>query len=159
MISLGYAVLDLFDGLVRKRVDNILHGLILGVLMTIVCEIGSQHLTTYGLVMEISTVPLNLLKVEWSSTVFSVINQASFVGLFFVGRILVVPALWLSWILTYRDEVLLGGATSCYPDYFFAYVYVGFGASFHALNVYWMYLIVKGALRKMRGLPREKKVN
>jgi hypothetical protein len=157
MISLGYAALDLFDGIMRRRIDNILHGVILGVLMVIVCELGSQHLTTYGLIMEMSTVPLNLLKVEWSRPVFGVLTSIAFVGSFFIGRIIVVPWLWMRWILTYRDEVIVGHAASCYPDYFFGNVYVGFGACFHLLNVYWMILIAQGALRKLQGKPREKK--
>lgn len=40
MISLGYAALDLFDGLYTSRLDFVLHGLTMVSVLAFLCEIG-----------------------------------------------------------------------------------------------------------------------
>jgi hypothetical protein len=39
-VSLGYAALDFFDGLSMGRLDFMLHGLTMGLILTFLCEIG-----------------------------------------------------------------------------------------------------------------------
>ena len=149
IVSLGYAVHDLVDGIYLKRADFFAHGLFLMVCLVIVCEMGAPHLVVAGLVMELSTLPLNLLKVQWSRPSYMLANATVLVLTFFLGRIVAFPWLWARWIDTFREEHAKG-EPMCYPSHFI-YIVVAFGSVFHVLNFYWFALIVRGIWRKLHG--------
>lgn len=158
MILLGYSFIDVFDGLVTARMDTTIHGVILGSLMMIACASGTQHIFAYGLIMDLSTVHLNLLKVKWSRPEFGTLNLVSFVVTFFVTRVVAVPFTWAQWLLTYQEEYSAADKTPCHPSYFF-WVHFAFGVAFHSLNAYWMYHIAVGAWKRLKGNPSQELEN
>ena len=100
--------------------------------------------------MEVSTIPLNMLKYKFSRPAYSVVNTIIFVVTFFFSRMVVFPWIWSRWVWTFYQENIKGGAKTCYPSYFF-HVVVIVGLVFHGLNIYWMILVIKGAVKKIRG--------
>jgi len=150
MITLGYAAADLADGLRLGRKDFILHGLALGSCFGLVCHLGVPHLVASALVMDVSSVPLNVLHLKWRSSTADVACHVVFMLAFFATRIVAFPYIWGNWVWAYYDDIIVGGRHSCYPP-FFIYAVLGFGLLFHCLNAYWMIFIAKKALRKVSG--------
>ena len=86
-----------------------------------------------------------------------------FLDSFFITRIVVVPTLWYNWVITnYAEEARVaeinGAEEMCFTDYLIHLV-SGFGVLFHALNAYWMELIVKNVHRKITGKVVGKKTD
>jgi len=100
--------------------------------------------------MEMSTIPLNLLKYKFDRPMMSIANTVIFIITFFLSRLIVFPWLWGRWIWTYYEEITDDGPESCYPSYFI-YIVVSIGLVFHGLNIFWMFRIIKGAIKKIRG--------
>ena len=134
--------------------DFMVHGFSLGSVMLAVCELKVPHTVASLLIMEVSSVPLNLLKVKWTRPIFGHLNGATFVTTFFFSRIVAVPWLWSRWLLAFYGIVAVGGSSPCFPSYFF-YVVLAFGAIFHSLNVYWFWVIVKGSQKRVFGLEKK----
>ena len=63
MISLGYGLVDLVEGIYLKRYDYVIHGLSMLASMGSCCFLGKSHLVTPALIMELSSVPLNVSRV------------------------------------------------------------------------------------------------
>jgi hypothetical protein len=147
MVTLGYAAADLLHGVALGRGDFILHGAGLGACFGFVCQLGVPHLVAGALVMDVSSVPLNVLHVAWRSAAVDVLVHVIFAAAFFATRIVVFPLLWYRWVAAFLGEAT---APACYPS-FFIYAVVGFGLLFHGLNAYWMVLIAKKAARKVTG--------
>jgi len=154
MITLGYAPIDFIDGILERRVDFMLHGFVLGAVLLFVCELGTPHTVAPLLIMEMSAVPMNLLKQKWSRPAYGHINSVVFVVTFFLARIVAVPWLWTRWIHAFYTEIYsVGGLTACFPSYFI-YAVILFGVIFNFLNLYWFWLIVKGVRRRLFGRPK-----
>ena len=60
MVSLGYGLVDLIEGIFLNRGDFIVHGLGVLASMGSCCYLGKSHLVTPALVMELSSIPLNV---------------------------------------------------------------------------------------------------
>ncbi|GMH93199.1 hypothetical protein TrST_g7305 [Triparma strigata] len=145
LITLGYALLDLFEGLYNLQTDFIIHGLSLTILFGFISSNNQQHTIACTLIMEVSTIPLQFLKCKFNDTVMLGVNLCFLIS--FIGaRLAIVPYLWYKWLVTYYDV----SGEGCYPGYF-VYLVWGFGVVFHGLNVYWAYKIFKKVLRKAGG--------
>jgi len=99
--------------------------------------------------MEVSTIPLNLLKYNFDRPIISIANTVIFIITFFMSRLIVFPWLWGRWIWTYHEAIAGDSPSSCYPSYFI-YIVVSIGLVFHGLNAFWMFRIIKGAIKKIR---------
>ena len=150
MITLGYALSDLLEGLHIGKWDFIYHGLVLGLCCLILCEMGLSHVVGSALIMEISSIPYNFVSVKWRIAGVDMAVNVLFMVSFFVSRIVAFPILWSRWLYVYHAEVVMRGKESCYSSTFVCIVLV-FGIAFHALNLYWMVLISRKAYRKVFG--------
>lgn len=146
VITLGYSLSDLFDGLATGKKDFILHGVSVGSCMLVLCELGLPHLVVSGLVMDISSIPLNLLHAKVSPKTSLAINL-SFVLSFFAVRILLVPYIWIGWMMGFYGEA---EPPPCFPSYFI-YLVIGFGLLFNGLNVFWFFKIIRKVRRQLAG--------
>jgi len=147
-ITLGYGLCDIIEGLDLGR-DFLLHATALVIVMGTCCEMGYSHTVTPMLLMEISSIWLNLSSATFISETTSVVFQLLFASSFFVIRIWIVPYLWLEWVWTLvREE--REGYSICF-HWSFKYFVVMFGFVFNGLNFYWMYKIIRKIKRKLSG--------
>merc|ERR1711871_191086 len=65
MITVGYAIHDIQDGIRHRRKDFILHGSTLLLVFGAVCHLQMEHHVTCMLTMEVSTIFLNMRKFPW----------------------------------------------------------------------------------------------
>mmetsp|Transcript_2000 Transcript_2000/g.4249 ORF Transcript_2000/g.4249 Transcript_2000/m.4249 type:complete len:298 (-) Transcript_2000:106-999(-) len=150
-ITLGYGMCDILEGLDLGR-DFLLHATALVLVMGTVCELGVSHTVTPMLIMELSSIWLNLVSASFISEAASVSFQALFALTFFVVRILIVPYIWLEWVITLLNEDR-DGNDLCFPRYFI-YLVLVFGVIFNGLNFYWMYKIIRKVRRKITGVEK-----
>jgi TLC domain len=144
--TMGYSLLDLFDGLFIS-VDFALHGAVTMLVLAYYCAIEAPHIVEPLLIVEASTVFLVLVRAEFMSDAAAALNQALFVLTFFLSRCVASP------YLHYRIlEVLWTDDDwrNCYPGHFLPVSIVS-GLFFHCLNYFWFYKIVRKVLRKMQG--------
>lgn len=141
MISLGYAVVDFIDGILSWNREYILHGVCMFLSFGSICHIGTGHLVTPLLIMELSCIFLNLLYAEVSEFI-KITIQFCFVLLFFLTRIVVAPFLWLQWLHVYYLHIFSRREATCHPWWLIYVVWI-FGIVFHGLNVLWMWKISK----------------
>ena len=134
-ITLGYGMCDILEGVDLGR-DFLLHATALVLVMGTVCELGVSHTITPMLIMELSSIWLNVVSASFISESASVAFQALFALTFFVVRILIVPYIWLEWVITLLKEDRAGNDL-CFPRYFI-YLVLVFGVIFNGLNFYWM---------------------
>ena len=147
-ITLGYGMCDILEGLDLGR-DFLIHATALVIVMGTCCELGYSHTVTPMLIMEISSIWLNISSATFISETMSVVFQLLFASSFFVVRILIVPYIWLEWVWTLiREE--REGHTICF-HWSFKYFVIVFGLVFNALNFYWMYKIIRKIKRKLSG--------
>jgi TLC domain len=145
-ITMGYSLLDLFDGLFIS-VDFALHGAVTMLVLAYYCAIEAPHIVEPLLIVEASTVFLVLVRAEFMSDAAAALNQALFVITFFLSRCVASP------YLHYRILTVLwtdDDWRSCYPGHFLPVSFVS-GLFFHCLNYFWLYKIVRKVLRKMQG--------
>jgi hypothetical protein len=140
-ITMGYGVYDLVVGIRRHaRMDYSLHGIVLILACGAVCMTGQAHTVTYMMLMEWSTVFLNLRRLK------SVFIDAAFAFLFLLIRLVIVPVIWTTWVYRfYRGST----DTSCIP------LVVPWAALFggiivNSLNVYWGRLLIVKVREKIR---------
>mmetsp|Transcript_27631 Transcript_27631/g.61711 ORF Transcript_27631/g.61711 Transcript_27631/m.61711 type:complete len:257 (-) Transcript_27631:83-853(-) len=138
MITCGYAVFDVIVGFRANRIDYFLHGVALFFLCGTACHYEVGAVLPYGLVMECSTVFLNLrsLKKNWI--------DVAFVSSFVFFRIGLVPFYWYKWTTRFRAIPL---AQRCLSEGVYYAMFYG-GAFFTALNVYWGQIIVRRLIIK-----------
>eukprot|EP00591_Stephanopyxis_turris_P012639 CAMPEP_0195511940 /NCGR_PEP_ID=MMETSP0794_2-20130614/4084_1 /TAXON_ID=515487 /ORGANISM="Stephanopyxis turris, Strain CCMP 815" /LENGTH=271 /DNA_ID=CAMNT_0040639631 /DNA_START=122 /DNA_END=937 /DNA_ORIENTATION=- len=148
-VLLGYAAADVIDAL-HLGSDFLVHGLSVSIVMGVVCELGLSHHVTPMLLMEVSSIFLNLGAGDFIPDIISVMIQLIFVILFFLVRIVVVPYIWFVWVKTFHEEQTKAEKEMCFPHWFI-YIVLVFGIIFHTLNLYWMYKIVKRVKRKLSG--------
>ncbi len=147
-ITLGYGLCDILEGLDLGR-DFLLHATALVIVMGTCCEMGYSHTVTPMLLMEISSIFLNLSSATFISETTSVVFQLLFASSFFVIRIWIVPYIWLEWVWTLVREEREGRAI-CF-HWSFKYFTIFFGFIFNGLNFYWMYKIIRKIKRKLSG--------
>lgn len=142
MITCGYAVFDLLVGLKMQRMDYTLHGLFLGVIMGTLCVMQTTHSVTRMLLMEVSTIFLNLrtLKKLWI--------DAAFALLFFLIRLVYLPYFW--WLAIKAFYLDHTADLECTHPALPIAVLLG-GLFFHGLNIYWGYLIALKMIKKLQG--------
>jgi hypothetical protein len=146
-MTMGYSLLDLFDGL-SIGLDFALHGAVTMLVLAYYCAVDAPHIVEPLLIVEASTVFLVLVRAEFWSDAAAALNQALFVLTFFASRCVLLPWLHVRLVvLMYRhyDEW-----TACYPWHFF-YVSIVSGMFFHVLNYFWLYKILRKVRRKMQG--------
>ena len=148
-VSLGYGFYDAAVGLFRlKRWDYSLHGLVLICSCGAVCYSHQGHHVAYAMFMEWSTVFLNIRVLN------SVFVDFTFVLLFFVMRIGVVPIIWTKWMLVFFREGSTE-ATSCIPAVV-PYAALFGGIILHSLNCFWGRLVLLKFLRVFRNRNQER---
>ena len=146
-VTLGYGFYDVAVGLFRlKRWDYSLHGLVLICSCGAVCYSHQGHHVAYAMFMEWSTVFLNLRVLN------SIFIDFTFVLLFFVMRIGVVPIIWTRWMIVFFLEG--STETSCIPAVV-PYAALFGGIILHSLNCFWGRLVLFKFLRVLRSRYRE----
>ena len=156
-ITMGYALFDLFDGLFIS-VDFVLHGAATLAVMALFVELNAPQIMAPMLLMETSTIFLNMTKADFFSPAVSVANLACFTISFFLTRIVIVPIVWGNLMVTLwtnRGEVVF---QECYPSYF-KYACFLFGMFYNILNAYWFSKIVRKVQRKMKGVEKHDEQN
>uniref|UniRef100_A0A7S4HND2 TLC domain-containing protein n=1 Tax=Odontella aurita TaxID=265563 RepID=A0A7S4HND2_9STRA len=148
-ITWGYAMVDIVDSFTLGN-DFLMHGTMLGAVMGTVCELGVPHTITPMLIMEVSTIPLNLTGATFLPQIAILVAQLMFAVLFFIIRILLVPLLWARWVKTFYEEEAIEKDNVCFPHWFI-YVVLVFGVLFHSLNFYWFRKVVRKIKRKLVG--------
>lgn len=149
-IMTGYAVFDLLDGLALGT-DFLSHGVVSLLFTGYLSERGLSHFFTPFLIMEISTIFLNLLHAEFFTTTMKMANMGIFTLTFFLTRVLFGPIYWYYNVIDLFQYGRSDEALQCLPKYFPETVFV-VGGFFMALNQYWFYRIIKKWLRKLKGL-------
>jgi hypothetical protein len=145
-ITMGYSLLDLFDGIFISF-DFALHGAATMLVLAYYCAVDAPHIVEPLLIVEASTLFLVLVRAEFWSDAAAAFNQALFVLSFFVSRCLLAPFLHarivsFMWLHSEWKE--------CYPWHFLP-VSAASGLFFHGLNYFWLYKIVRKVRRKMLG--------
>jgi len=147
MITMGYSVLDLLDG-VSLGVDFLAHGAATLTIMGFFIYKDIPHVIVPMLLMEFSTMFLTVVRADFFPDYLSLLNQLCFVFFFFLFRIILVPIIWYNLVVTIWNEQGSAEYKSCFPSYFLPVVLV-FGTFFNLLNVYWMYKILRKLHRKI----------
>jgi hypothetical protein len=91
-ITMGYSMLDLLDGFTIS-IDFALHGLSTLTVMAFYCEHNAPQVITPMLLMELSTIPLTVVRADFVSETGVAMIQASFALLFLIFRIIFVPSI------------------------------------------------------------------
>jgi hypothetical protein len=149
-ITMGYSMFDLLDGFTIS-IDFALHGLSTLSVMAFFCEHNAPHIIAPMLLMEVSTIPLTLVRADFVSPSVTAMIQASFAILFFIFRVVFVPSVWFKLMTTMNEQRSLPVYQACFPPYFMPFAF-GFGMIFHCLNAFWFIKIVKKIRRKMLGI-------
>lgn len=143
----GYALCDILEGIhLRSKglgLEFLGHGIATFIVPTIFIEANASHLLTFTLIMELSTIPLGLVKAEFLSAASKLVAMGMFVVLFFLTRIVFFPCIYFKSIVVMRHGY-------CFPNYLY-YISVFFGIFFNALNSFWFYKIVRKVHRKVSG--------
>jgi hypothetical protein len=147
MITMGYSVLDLLDGL-ALGVDFVAHGAATLTITGFFIYQDIPHVIVPMLLMEFSTIFLTVVRADFFPDYLSLLNQLSFVFFFWLFRIVLVPIIWYNLVIVIASQQGTAEYQSCFPTYFLGVVVV-FGTFFHLLNGYWMYKILRKLHRKM----------
>jgi hypothetical protein len=147
-ITLGYSIYDVIAGL-SLGWDFLLHGVSTFIVFAFFVQHDVPHFLAPMLLMEVSTIFLTLVQCEHFSTTLSLINQLCFVLSFFLNRIVLVPYIWVQQTYNLLREERLA-ENYCLPWYFNTFILV-LGVTFHSLNAFWFYKIVRKVMRKMSG--------
>ena len=148
-ITMGYSLLDLSDGW-HLGASFLVHGIATFVVMAYYNEVGAPHMVAPMLLMEVSTVFLNLVKADFLNETGVIVVQGLFAVTFFVFRLVVSPYLYIGLMIDFYREMDSNLFRSCRPQHL---VYAtGFGGFFYTvLNAYWFYRIVRKIQRKLSG--------
>ena len=118
--------------------------------MSYFCYYDVSEIIVPMLLMELSTVHLNLVRAEFLNSTGIVINMGFFVIIFFVVRLAVAPYFWWGIYTTSRDNATNPISQQCLP-WHFQYVSFVFGMFFNFLNAFWAYRIILKLKRKFAG--------
>jgi TLC domain len=156
-ITMGYAVIDMLDGIFYYgSLDFVIHGMAtFGVLYYFVETISAPHIVAPMLILECSTVFLNILGIApLLPSILSVAVVGSFAIAFFIFRIVLFPYIHIRLMMHIIEQQQINGKDNyCYPQSFF-WVCLLFGMTFHCLNFYWFYKIMLKLKRKILGVEK-----
>ena len=143
-VELGYALHDLVDGLRMRRVDLLAHGVLVAAALGPMIALGVAHHSSRLLVTHLSTVFLNLRRVDMGSAGNSAVD-AGFLLSFLFLRLCVLPVWWVRFLaFGAASEPRQWGA--CMHQGVLRGAFVS-GLVMHGLNLYWATLL----LRKVYG--------
>mmetsp|Transcript_7851 Transcript_7851/g.14950 ORF Transcript_7851/g.14950 Transcript_7851/m.14950 type:complete len:312 (+) Transcript_7851:236-1171(+) len=156
-ITLGYGVLDLFEGL-HIGPDFAAHGVATFSIMLFFVESDQPQIVVPFLIMEVSSVVLNLVRAEFLSDTGMMVVQMLFALFFFIFRILISPFIWFRIV----EAMYTHSGTDLYKSCINPYVFptsIMVGLFFHMLNTYWFYKIVRKIRRKLSGKEKVRSNN
>ena len=156
-ITMGYALFDLYDGIFIS-VDFIIHGAATFAVMAIFIQVNAPQIMSPFLIMETSTIFLNVTKCDFFTPTMSIANLACFALSFFVTRLVIFPVLWVRLMMTMGEQWNNPLFQKCYPAHF-KYTCLLFGLFFIALNAFWFRKIIRKARRKVKGIERHDEKN
>jgi TLC domain len=156
-ITMGYALFDLYDGIFIS-VDFIMHGAATLAVMAIFIQVNAPQIMSPFLIMETSTIFLNVTKCDFFTPAMSIANLACFALSFFVTRLVIFPVLWVRLVMTMWEKWDDPVFQTCYPAHF-KYTCLLFGLFFIALNAFWFRKIIRKAIRKVKGVERHDEKN
>ena len=123
MITFSYGLFDIVQGF-RDGTQFLLHGIALTAICISLYVVDGLHYFTIALLMEMSTIFLNLRPLN------SLVIDICFAGLFFFYRWFIVPYAWIQFILAGYPNGACGNVLV------FQVTLFG-GVFFHGLNLYW----------------------
>jgi hypothetical protein len=156
-ITMGYALFDLYDGIFIS-LDFIVHGAATLAVMAIFIQVNAPQIMSPMLIMETSTIFLNVTKCDFFTPAMSITNQACFVISFFLTRLVIFPILWVRLMMAMWEKREDPAFRECYPAHF-KYTCLFFGLFFITLNAYWFRKIIRKAIRKIKGAERHDEKN
>ena len=141
-IELGYALHDLADGISMRRVDLITHGVLVAAALGPMIALGVAHHSSRLLMTHLSSVFLNLRRVDLGGAGNSWVDVGFLVSFLFL-RLCVLPVWWVRF-LAYgaASEPLQWGA--CMHDGVLRGAFLS-GLVMHGLNLYWATLLLRKA--------------
>lgn len=142
---MGYAVIDVVDGF-TYGIDFFLHGVATLSVMMFFCEQDRPQFVAPFLIMECSTIFLNMRKASFLGDTGSAVVQGLFALFFTICRILIVPPIHINMTRT----LFMVGENDCDAPYF-KWAVMGFGTFFHCLNGFWFYKLIQKIIRKASG--------
>jgi len=148
-VTLGYGLHDVADGLRRQQGSFLLHGVLLCSVYGLLCYLDVAHYTCRLLLMNISTVFLNLRRIdlgEHNNMLIDYAFAASFVAL----RLVLMPLWWVQF-LWYGFETFESSSWGVCMNGGIVAVAGTAGIVMHGLNFYWGFLIVQKVLGTHRG--------
>ena len=147
--EMGYAMHDLRDALRIGHFSFIAHGAFVGGFLLLLFFLGVAHHVTVVIALHISSIFLNLRRVDFGARVNTAIDVA-FVVSFLLLRVLLLPVLWLVFLARgYAEPPAALGA--CMLGAKVLHLALVGGLVLHCLNGYWGWQIV----RKLRSRWRE----
>jgi hypothetical protein len=149
-IAMGYSVIDLIDGF-TVGIDFLIHGLLTMSVMLFFCELDRPQIVAPFIIMECSTIFLNMVRASFLSETGSMIMQLLFALTFTITRIVIVPPVHYK----VTRGLFEAGDNGCDAPYF-KWVVLVFGLLFNSLNVFWFYKIVRKMKRKLTGKEKMK---
>ena len=147
-IELGYALHDLVDGLRMRRVDLIAHGVLVAAALGPMIALGVAHHSSRLLVTHLSTVFLNLRRVDMGGAGNSAVD-AGFLLSFLLLRLCVLPVWWVRFLaFGAASEPRKWGA--CMHQGVLRGAFIS-GLVMHGLNLYWATLLLRKAYGWWKG--------
>lgn len=140
-MEMGYALHDLRDALRLGRVPFVLHGLLVAGMLATMFVLQVAHHVTVALTLHLSSVFLNLRRVDFGPAANMAID-ITFAVSFIVLRLVWFPALWLQFIWQAGStERASWGA--CMLGGYAVLLAAASGLVLHGLNAYWGWQIVQ----------------
>ena len=148
-VAMGYAVIDVYDGL-SVGIDFFLHGVLTLTVMLFFCELDRPQIVSPFIIMECSTIFLNFVRATFLNEQGSLIVQLLFAITFTICRVLIVPPLHYN-----VTRTLFATENDCDAPYF-KWVVLLFGVFFNTLNGFWFYKLMRKVRRKLSGQEKIK---
>eukprot|EP00545_Synedropsis_sp_CCMP1620_P005731 CAMPEP_0119007922 /NCGR_PEP_ID=MMETSP1176-20130426/3339_1 /TAXON_ID=265551 /ORGANISM="Synedropsis recta cf, Strain CCMP1620" /LENGTH=239 /DNA_ID=CAMNT_0006960157 /DNA_START=32 /DNA_END=748 /DNA_ORIENTATION=- len=124
-IAMGYAAIDVVDGF-TVGIDFLIHGILTASVMLFFCELDRPQIVAPFIIMECSTIFLNLVRAKFLSEKGCMIMQLLFAATFAICRIFLVPPLHFKAV----RALFAAGENDCDAPYF-KYVVLIFGLCFN----------------------------
>eukprot|EP00962_Isochrysis_galbana_P045002 scaffold17607_cov110-Isochrysis_galbana.AAC.3 len=152
-IELGYALHDLASALWQMQLDFVLHGALVTAMLLLLCGLGTAHHTSRISIVHVSTILLNLRRVDLGSAANRRVDVAFAVSFLFL-RCLVLPYWWILFLAHGRTMPAREWGPCMHGGAVVAVAAIG-GFVMHALNFYWAGLILAKAVRRAKaGMQR-----
>jgi hypothetical protein len=152
-IELGYALHDLSKAVWHKQMDFALHGVLVTTILLLLCGLGTAHHTSRISIVHLSTILLNLRRVDFGLAANRRVDVGFALSFLFL-RCLMLPYWWLLFLAYGRDTPAREWGPCMHGGAVVALAAVG-GLFMHALNFYWGGLIlIKAVSRAKAGMRR-----